>query len=310
MKQKGFSPIAIIIILAAIFVFAGANYYFVAIDNNRQIAEKEVAQDKIEPALTFEPTPIPTSTLMQPQESAIVDSFQKYTAAKPEQLTKIGPADEAATERLKKIFYGSPDGKYSVGTDETEGGTWTWITDIHGSAVTSKRAGSFLGWSPDGQKIILHPTDFQSAKNNIYFLTPDDKYYDSGLPTDSFSADISSKDGSIVYSDRPPQKPENSTIYIRNKQGENKLLIKGQDNILGGLRWSPGGNKIAFLRSEWKINKESIWVVNSDGTGLERISDFDWTYVRDYLLRWSPDGSKIIFLYGGYVWEYTVKNGK
>ncbi|MEW6215572.1 MAG: hypothetical protein AB1478_10295 [Nitrospirota bacterium] len=52
---------------------------------------------------------------------------------------------------------------------------------------------------------------------------------------------------------------------------------------------SPDGTKIVFVFSGYN-EPSSIWIVNSDGTGFEKISDKG-----DGSPSWSPDGSQIVF---------------
>ena len=59
--------------------------------------------------------------------------------------------------------------------------------------------------------------------------------------------------------------------------------------------WSPDGSIVAFLRGD---NRDSLFVVNPDGSGLRKIADprlyptMKWNPFPD--LSWSPDGSEIL----------------
>jgi TolB protein len=57
-----------------------------------------------------------------------------------------------------------------------------------------------------------------------------------------------------------------------------------------GMRWSPDGQKIAFVGS-WQ-NGNDIFVMNADGSGLEKLTTSD---SRESGVAWSPDGQKIAY---------------
>ncbi|MCX6561126.1 MAG: hypothetical protein NTZ26_11525 [Candidatus Aminicenantes bacterium] len=59
--------------------------------------------------------------------------------------------------------------------------------------------------------------------------------------------------------------------------------------------FSPDGAKIAYASSE-ADGKGDIWIMNSDGSGRERLTDRPDTY--DYFASWSPDGRSIVFSSG------------
>jgi len=67
-------------------------------------------------------------------------------------------------------------------------------------------------------------------------------------------------------------------------------------------RWSPQGNEILFSAHVPADHHSSIWVVHSDGTGLQQIpvpgcggANADPNTIGCFNPGWSPDGSKIVF---------------
>jgi hypothetical protein len=179
---------------------------------------------------------------------------------------------------------------------------FTYIANIDGSQVTNSHPGTFISWAPDSSKELLYysPTEAPWVRK-IYALDLNDNYYDFGLPNGTINADISPLDGSVLYSFTEGGS-DNSTLYIRNSQGKDTLLLKGNNNIFAWARWSPTGNEIAFLKSDLSVSQGEIWTLNSDGTGLAKISNVDW----DYPPVWSPDGTKIAFSNSGNIWEFNV----
>ncbi|MGE3802876.1 MAG: TolB family protein [Candidatus Kapaibacterium sp.] len=82
-------------------------------------------------------------------------------------------------------------------------------------------------------------------------------------------------------------------LYRVNSDGSNVTLLTTVSNAPndggGVLDWSPDGSKIVFSQEEDAENF-GLYVINSDGTGLQRIGS---GIVPD----WSPDGSKILFTF-------------
>jgi dipeptidyl aminopeptidase/acylaminoacyl peptidase len=209
---------------------------------------------------------------------------------------------------FERRLYLSPDRKSAAITvrdiNNDFGSTSTYISGVDGGQLTNVYHGTFVAWSPDSQKALLYLSGFENeGGRRIYYLGIDDTYYDSGLPERVIGADVSPKDGSIVYSLTEPG-TDRSNLYIRDQNGNDRLLVEGNGNILAWVRWSPDGDKIVFMQSDRWISsgQQSVWVINPDATGAEKISDIAWSYPPV----WSPDGSKIAFANAGNIWEYNV----
>jgi Tol biopolymer transport system component len=62
--------------------------------------------------------------------------------------------------------------------------------------------------------------------------------------------------------------------------------------------WSPDGSKIVFVSDRDGIGKSELWLMNADGTNLQKLTtdvQFDGPYSQDLMPAWSPDGLKIAF---------------
>ncbi|MGH9460205.1 MAG: TolB family protein [Vicinamibacteria bacterium] len=124
-------------------------------------------------------------------------------------------------------------------------------------------------------------------------LDKEGRYYNLGLPVWTYSADVLPTGGVVVYS-RANEYTDASSLWLR-KDGRDSLLVRGDNEIFAWVRWSPRGDKIAFLRS--KIGAKNadearqLWMVNPDGTGATRIAgNVLWAYPP----MWSPDGQKLL----------------
>lgn len=99
----------------------------------------------------------------------------------------------------------------------------------------------------------------------------------------------------------------NSTLNIwkMNSDGSNQVPVvskSGSDEVnLPGSSWCRLNNKIVF--SSDIVGRDSIWIVNPDGTGLKRI-----TTGTDWEPSWSPNCDRIVFQRRLSVWSLFIVN--
>ncbi|MGH9461129.1 MAG: hypothetical protein ACRD1X_07915 [Vicinamibacteria bacterium] len=208
----------------------------------------------------------------------------------------LGSDDSISGNARQKPFL-SPDGKLLSLTSSpvrSHSSVTTSLVGADGNEIVAPRVGSFLSWLPDSSGALLYLSEFDHKEGKkIFVLDKDGRYYDLGLPVWTYSADVSPTDGTIVFS-RANEYTDASNLWLR-KNGQDSPLVRGDDEIFAWLRWSPTGDKIAFLRS--KIGAKTpdearqLWVVNPDGTGATKIAgNVLWAYPPV----WSPDGRKLL----------------
>ena len=84
----------------------------------------------------------------------------------------------------------------------------------------------------------------------------------------------------------------NTEIYVMDADGGNPVNLTRDDAYDRGPAWSPDGQRIAFQRSGGGGRGPQIFVMNADGSGVERLTH-DPQASWGQSPAWSPDGSSI-----------------
>ena len=149
-------------------------------------------------------------------------------------------------------------------------------------------------WSPDGQRLAyLRRDDW-----GIYISTIDGEQ-EERVASPGFLGGCPSwsPDGSeIVFASTA--KPAGHQLKVINLQTrkERVLLSGGKLGILWGAIWSPDGTRIAFYWS-----RKGIYVVNSNGKGLKRLTDGVYP-------AWSPLSDALVYQRNGQLFKFNIGN--
>jgi TolB protein len=218
-----------------------------------------------------------------------------------------------------------PDGAFCV-TEEMLADIW--VMDIDGSNQTKIASDipesgfcHWLGWSPDGEKILFQTSELSNDTVNIDIWTMNVDGSDMKRVTDYLGDDINPKwspdgkkiayrSGNIIYEEHPwigEWVGGRFDIWVVNSDGtERRELTEsvGFDNR--HFDWSPDGEKLAYVfhsHAQPSQDKSEIWVMNADGSGKELLLSMPPANdVRE--IKWSSDGSKIAFV----VWRGPQSN--
>ena len=183
----------------------------------------------------------------------------------------------------------SPTGEHILFASERTGVLDLYLMDPDGTNVRKMfRASAHRRhptWSPDGKKIayVKHP------EWAIYIATIDGE-------TEEQIAKVGERGGSPAWS------PDGSEIaFVRKKPGGYQLVLINLQTLtekrlfpqavpwMYNISWSPDGNKIAFSWWNAAKNNGTLYSINRDGSGHQKI------FAPGRRPVWSPHGNELLY---------------
>ncbi len=187
------------------------------------------------------------------------------------------------------------DGKYGIYTMNFNGGEMQRLTkNDWGEGSPS--------FSPQGDK-ILFVRDLQNYpwRSQIFTMNLDGSeatqisHVDNGAGTVAIEDPSWSPDGKqIIYTCDKDNEGMGYRIYIMNADGSNTRRLTDKFRWERRPRFSPDGKKIIFTIFEPGIGVY-LFLINSDGTGEEKLFSGIPGLIRSEDAAWSPDGSTVVF---------------
>jgi Tol biopolymer transport system component len=200
------------------------------------------------------------------------------------------------------------NGKIAFDSTRDTGGTQAQIYTMFPDGAAQTRITNdtlqetAAAWSPDGSRIA-----FESRTGiDIWVMNSDGTgkvQLTSGAVNDRVPT--WSPDGTKITFNSNRDGPTGGgryEVYTMNPDGSAQTrlthkLDNPNDNA-GGPVWSPGGTKIAFVALSNPVsgNRQAMWTINPDGTGLTQLFIEPSPLVNAALgfFDWSPDGSKFV----------------
>lgn len=187
------------------------------------------------------------------------------------------------------------NGKIAFHSDR-EGGTRIYMMDEDGTNQ-QRFPGTELfdftaRWSPDGTKIAFE--SFRDGNGEIYTMNADGTNVQR--LTNNPDQDIESAwspDGTRIAFMRHPIFESVSEIFVVNSDGSNERNLTNNPLDDREPNWSPDGTKIAFASN--RDHTYEIYVMNTDGTNVQKLSIPSLGFLNKQRPNWSPDSTKIAF---------------
>jgi Tol biopolymer transport system component len=171
-------------------------------------------------------------------------------------------------------------------------------------------------WSPDGTRFLCQTLEDVRPVNGLYTLRSSDGGDLTRITTSPRASSCASREGAC-YEDIPRGYSPDGSLILFNRQKRSThlgrlflvhpdgtglshlsppgLRIRDEDPGSIPADWSPDGSQISFVafRKTDEHQRTALYVVNTDGTGLHRITPF--SLGARHGARWSPDGERIAF---------------
>lgn len=163
-----------------------------------------------------------------------------------------------------------------------------------------------VDWSPDGKKICFTADTMEGIRTftNLFVYDIDTEevkqltFFQGDTPWGVTNPKWS-PDGSQIafecpkYIEKGGYKP--ISTFIINADGSGLRDLLSSSTISGGKdpSWSPDGKKIVFISHFDNEKYNDVFIINTDGTGLTRLTNDYW---QDRNPVFSPDGKKICYV--------------
>jgi len=189
-------------------------------------------------------------------------------------------------------------GKISGDRDIENVGVWTIDSEGKGPMRQVAKFGGVTSWSPDGKQLIVAKWLSKVEDDNMRFENWRFNADGSGavkLPIpETDEVDDWSSDGQwlVTVSDRHPPPGSGYQLYLMHPDGTGQRRLTEGRGLNVYPRFSPDSRRLAYLHQE--RGKDSLWVVNIDGTGRRQVLAEENDTSPEYVC-WSPDGKSLAY---------------
>jgi TolB protein len=194
----------------------------------------------------------------------------------------------------KILFYTNRDGNDEIYVMNSNGTEQTNLTN-HSS---NDRIPSY---SSDNSKIAF-VSDRNHKNGDIYIMDSEGKNVVQITDNDYFeeSPSFSNNSRKLLFT-RDIKNPNDSTsvsngeIFAIDLKSKKETQLTNKNGYDSGAVFSPNGKKIAFYGYDKNKKFYDIYLMNPDGSQLEKLTDDE---MEDYSPTWSPDGNWLAFTRG------------
>jgi Tol biopolymer transport system component len=163
-----------------------------------------------------------------------------------------------------------------------------YVMNGDGSERREVGEGRYPEWSPDGRRLVVVGSDFES----LHMLDLEDTGTISLAEIGQLVRNpVWSPDGENIAFHVPRR-----DIWVIDADGSNvrQLTDYGDGSCVGPPSWSPGATRIAFSMSPdcREDTQSDIYVINSDGSNVTRLTDGMGYYWKPI---WSPQEDRIVY---------------
>ena len=197
----------------------------------------------------------------------------------------------ATTAGGRLAFISDRDGNRNIYSMNADGSSQTNLSQSSASEQS-------FAWSPDGTRIAFIKRESPSGPDdsNLYLMNADGSGVTKVTANDfqymNFTNLSWSPDGNrLAY-----VSGDDLVHYLSvvNADGTNRRLLRETNGPFLDLAWAPDGNKIAFSLG-FDFNSANLWVMNTDGSGVTRITDHNEPGIYSRSPSWSPDSMRLVF---------------
>jgi Tol biopolymer transport system component len=241
---------------------------------------------------------------------------------KSNSIDTIGTQSVSGSELINNrliAFTSEKDGNFDIYTMSADGNNLTNLTNNPAQDANPV-------WSPDGKRIAFESD--RDGFTQIYLMDGDgsnviqftDDKADHNLPLNvDNKSNPWSPDGSKLLFLQSSSGGEVGNLYVKQINGENKVLLASGRFSHNDLSWSPNGTYIAYVLNESPTPNETfvtgIYVVDSNGNNaqeLKKLIPQNEKLGSPYY--WSSDGQSIVFIAdendgsGQIVYEFALES--
>ncbi len=205
----------------------------------------------------------------------------------------------------------SPDGKRIAFTSNRDGSSQIYVMDADGKypmELTSDYVNDKPVWLPDGEQIAFRTYDgidqwwWRIVDLTSFEITEySPPSYDPFCQTPAWSPDGSQ----LAYMSLVEQQERNdgsSQLHVKVLPNRSDTTLTSDVWANVNPVWSPDGERLAFFSErDGTYNLFALYVINVDGSGLERITPP--LYTAQASVSWSPDGKWVVV--GGNVYPHN-----